>query len=295
MIKITVFTPTYNRGYVIEKLYRSLQKQRFYNFEWIVIDDGSTDNTNLIFQRILADSNRFPITYLKVENGGKHRAINKGVQIAKGELFFIVDSDDFLTDDALEKIIEVEESINEKEKSSFAGLCGNRGYSKNEIIGSTYEGQFLDITQLERAKYGISGDKAEVFYTRILKKYPFPEFKGEKFITECVVWDKIAYDGFKLRFFNEVIYICNYLPDGLTAHSKEHFIASPRGYGLYIYQCGKYGKTYGVEKWETYWLYYHEFKDKLSFFAISNNLHINPIKFWIRLFGMKIFYKLYDR
>ena len=292
---ITVFTPTYNRGYIIKNLYQSLKRQSVKNFEWIVIDDGSTDNTEDFFIDILSDNNLFMISYEKVANGGKHRAINRGIKIAKGELFFIVDSDDYLTDDAIEKIIALEASIPDDEKKNFAGICENRGYSEKEIIGKSFSKDgYLDITMLERDKYGIYGDKAEVFYTDILRKYPFPEFKGENFLTECVVWDKIAYDGFKLRFANDIIYICNYLPDGLTAHYDELFEKNPAGYGLYIYQSGKNGKLCGFEKWKEYYKYYHRFKPKLGLKKTASYLHINPIVLCIRIFGMKVFYKLYD-
>ena len=123
-MKITVFTPTYNRAYIIEKLYHSLQRQTFKDFEWIVVDDGSEDETEDLFKKIQKDKNLFEIRYIKQKNGGKHRAINKGIEIAKGELFFIVDSDDYLIDTALKTITEIEESIPENEKKQFAGVCG---------------------------------------------------------------------------------------------------------------------------------------------------------------------------
>jgi len=95
-LKITVFTPTYNRGYTIENLYTSLQQQSYTNFEWLVIDDGSMDNTKDLFAIWENDQKKFTIRYHWIENGGKHRAINKATDLAKGELFFIVDSDDYL-------------------------------------------------------------------------------------------------------------------------------------------------------------------------------------------------------
>ena len=172
--KITIFTPTYNRAYIIEKLYYSLKSQVNKNFEWLVIDDGSNDDTELLFQKIQKDNNDVKIRYIKKENGGKHRAINLGVELAEGELFFIVDSDDILTKDAVQKIIEWEETITDKSK--FAGVSGNRGYEENKLIGKTFLGEFIDATSLEREKYKILGDKAEVFYTKILKKFKFPEY-----------------------------------------------------------------------------------------------------------------------
>ena len=210
-MRITVFTPSYNRGYIIEKLYKSLKAQTYRDFEWIVIDDGSTDNTKDLFDVWKQEDNDFPIIYKRVENGGKHRAINTGVSMARGDLFFIVDSDDYLVEDALATIDEIEKSIPEGEKSSFCGVCGQCGYTEKISIGSTFCGELLDITVLQRERYEIAGDKAEVFYTKILKRYPFPSFEGENFLTEAIVWDRIAYDGYKMRFFNKIIYITNYL------------------------------------------------------------------------------------
>ena len=294
-MRFTIFTPTYNRAYIIENLYRSLLRQTFRDFEWVVIDDGSTDNTKELFNSFLNDDNRFfELKYKKVENGGKHRAINSGVKMAAGELFFIVDSDDYLSDNALEIANNIENSIPNNTKNYYAGICGLRGYSSNNIIGTTFNGDFLDITSLERGKHNITGDKSEIFYTNVLKKYPFPEFDGENFITECVVWDKIAYNGYKLRFFNKIIYICDYLTDGLTAQSDELFNKTPKGYGLYLYQCGLFGKTFGVNKWLTYLKYYYQFRDRLSFKQIANNLNIPPVIFKFRIIGMQIFYRLYD-
>ncbi len=295
-ILVTVFTPTFNRGYIIKSLYESLKRQTLKDFEWVVIDDGSTDNTEELFRIFKDEHNTFDISYEKVTNGGKHRAINRGVKKARGKLFFIVDSDDYLTDDAIEKIIKLEATIPNEKKDTFAGVCECKGYSKDKIIGKTYLGEgYLDITMLEREKHGIYGDKAEVFYTEILKKYPFPEFEGEKFLTECVVWDKIAYDGYKLRFDNDVIYICDYLPDGLTAHYEELYDKNPEGYGLYIYQSGVFGKIRGLEKWKEYYRYYNKFKSRLGLKRTAEYLHMNMFILLFRMFGIKAFLKIYDK
>lgn len=293
-MKITVFTPTYNRAYIIEKLYNSLLEQTFTDFEWIVVDDGSTDNTEELFEGILYNENLFEIRYLKVENGGKHRAINKGIEMASGEMFFIVDSDDYLPADALMQIANTERTIPEEQKSGFAGVCGIKAYTPEIWVGSTFHGsEYLDITSLEREKYQISGDKAEVFYTDVLRKYPFPEFEGERFLSEAVVWDRIANDGYKLRFFNHPIYICDYLPDGLSANCGEHFEKSPRGYALYITQSIAFGKLRGLKKWEQVRSYYNQFSGKLRKKEIANNLRMNGLCLAVRMFFMRVFYKLY--
>lgn len=292
---ITVFTPTYNRGYVIEQLYNSLKRQTFKNFEWIVVDDGSTDNTTEIFKKIQEENNFFKTIYIKTENGGKHRAINHGINYANGELFYIVDSDDYLPDNALEIIATVEKTIPDEVKNKFGGVCGIKGYQDGSFIGTTFSDDYLDITMLDRGKYNISGDKAEVFYTSLLKNYPFPEFSGENFITEAVVWDRIAFDGYKLRFFNDITMICEYRSDGLSAQGEDLLYRNPKGYGMYLSQRATYGKLFGVDKWNAYLKFYYKLRQKYSFNKIAGFLNISPIILWVRLFGLRLFYKIYDR
>ncbi|MFL0268924.1 glycosyltransferase family 2 protein [Candidatus Clostridium radicumherbarum] len=226
---ITIFTPTYNRAYRLNALYQSLKRQTYSDFEWIVIDDGSLDNTIDLFEKWKLEANSFNIKYLKVDNGGKHRAINKGVTLAEGKLFFIVDSDDYLTDDALEKVVKWEATLS-KDQTNFAGIAGAKGTSEKNIIGTSSNIAYIDSTSQERFTCGITGDKAEVFYTDILRKFPFPEIEGENFITESVVWFAIGKAGYKLRWFNDIIYIAEYLPDGLTSSENTIFKSNPKGY-----------------------------------------------------------------
>ena len=228
--RVTVFTSTYNRAYLIENLYNSLKRQTCKEFEWIVVDDGSTDGTAELLTQWVLEENEFNIIYMKVKNGGKHRAINKGTDLANGELFLMVDSDDYLVDNAIQKIVSWRETI--REMTGFCGIAGNKGYEEKTMIGESFEGDYIDATSLERDKYNIKGDKAEIFYTQILQKYKFPEINGENFMTESVVWNAIANDGFKLRWFNEIIYIAHYLTDGLTYHAQEIALKNPKGYLL---------------------------------------------------------------
>lgn len=274
-MKITVFTPTYNRGYIVEKLYKSLQQQTFTDFEWLVIDDGSKDSTEDLFKIWMNEKNSFPIRYKKIPNGGKHRAINMATDIANGELFFIVDSDDYLTEDALESIVKWEHSLTEKKL--FCGVSGNKGKSENEIWGNTFNGDYLDATSLERNKFNITGDKAEVFYTDILKKYKFDEFEGEKFITEATVWERMANDGYKIRWFNKTIYLCNYLNDGLTQNINEVFAKNPKGTACYINQQIKFYKPNIMGKLANYNLYYNFVKRNIGIKQASEYLGINMV------------------
>ena len=232
--KITLFTPTYNRGYIIEKLYRSVQRQTFRDFEWIIIDDGSIDNTEEIVSRWVQEDNDFPIRYYKKENGGKCRAINYGLDLAQGELFFIMDSDDYLTDNALERVVYWESTI--AKKKMFMGVVGNRGtsetYSPNRPLGAPYKDGNVFERYPEYTKDVIDGEHAGVWYTEIHRKYKYPEFEGENFLTPCITWNRMAHDGYKVRIFDEIIWVCNYLEDGLTMQGNMRFIKNPAGAGL---------------------------------------------------------------
>lgn len=231
---ITVFTPTYNRAYRLPELFQSLKNQTSKEFEWIVINDGSTDDTNKLFDKWLHEDNGFNIVYKEVPNGGKHRAINVAVKMAATDAFFIVDSDDYLLPEAVEKVGKWFSQIADDEE--FAGVSGLRGTTPTEPIGGfgSFEGEYVDCTNLQRHLYHLLDDKAEIYKTSVLKKYPFPEFEGEKFLPESVVWDHIARDGYKIRWFNEIIYICEYLQDGLTASEDKKFMDNPKGFLTYL-------------------------------------------------------------
>ena len=215
---ITVFTPAYNRAHLLHVLYNSLKNQTSFNFEWLIVDDGSKDNTKEVVDGFINECDKFQIRYYFQENHGKHVAINYGVQLAQGDKFFIVDSDDWLSSDAIEKIHIFFEEIRGFE--DFAGVAGLKLYGNGELVGTTFDKEYVDCTSLERLKYKINGDKAEVFYTNVLKNYPFPVFEGENFLGESVVWYRIANDGYKIRWFNEGIYFCEYLEGGLSSTSN---------------------------------------------------------------------------
>ena len=227
---ITVFTPTYNRVSTIKRLYQSLIEQSNYRFEWLIVDDGSKDNTEELVTKLITTCTLFPIRYYKKQNGGKHTAINKGAELAKGFLFFIVDSDDYLINNAIELILSWEKSISSEK--GFAGVSGNCGYNTSELIGKTFEGEYVDGTALEREQNNIYGDKSEVFYTEILRNYPFPVFENEKFLTESIVWNRIAADGYKLRWFNKIIYLAEYRDDGISKKYSRLLAENPKGYAL---------------------------------------------------------------
>lgn len=230
MCMITVFTPTYNRGYIIQQLYNSLILQSYKDFEWLVIDDGSTDDTEELFKSFIAER-KIKIYYSKVKNGGKHRAINKGLELAQGNFFFIVDSDDYLPSNALERVSFFTKQI--ESEDAFAGVSGLRIYPDGRKVGGEAKYTTLDTDSISiREKFHVKGDMAEVFKTEILKQYPFPEFDGEMFISEGTVWSRIA-QKYNLRYFYEGIYICDYLEDGLTKSIRKHHRNSPKGTMLF--------------------------------------------------------------
>lgn len=236
--KITLFTPTYNRAYILDTLYRSVQRQTFRDFEWIIMDDGSSDNTEELVRSWLNDGNDFPIRFYKVPNGGKCRAINRGLELAEGELFFTMDSDDYLTDDALEKVALWFDDLDPD--GDIKGIVANRGYAVWETNNYLFDEAYLDKTLLDiyaftrDGKQVFDGERAFVFFTDFHRKYLYPEFSGENFMGEAVAWNRMAADGYKMRFFNEIIWVYEYKDDGLTKAGSSIFLKNPRGYGLLL-------------------------------------------------------------
>lgn len=225
-LPITVFTPTYNRAYLLPRLFESLCKQTFKNFEWLIVDDGSTDNTAEVVERLQNHPDRtFPVRYYKKENGGKHTAINLGVKEARGELFFIADSDDILPPDSLENVIFEWKSI--KDNRSFGGICGLDSTFEGKLIGSGLPFDKIDGTSIDvRFRLGVTGDMKEVFRVSVLKEFPFPEINGERFCPEVLVWNRIA-TKYQLRYINQIVYMAEYQQDGITSTITRSRMESP--------------------------------------------------------------------
>ena len=238
-ILITVFTPTYNRAHLLTRLFQTLKQQTISDFEWLIVDDESSDDTATVVQRFREGKNQFAIQYYKQKHGGKHRAINLALKHARGRYFFIVDSDDWLPENAIELLKSWLQEI--QGIPGFCGVAGQKALADGKSVGSSFEGKdYVDASSLERKKLHIEGDKAEVFDVEILKAHPFPEFDGEFFVTEAVCWNAIAADGYKLRWYNEPVYYCEYLEDGLSksgANDLRGHIANFQGYTFYIRQC----------------------------------------------------------
>lgn len=214
---ITILTPTYNRASLLPRLFDSLLRQTYKDFEWIVVDDGSTDDTREVVANLKEKcGGAFPMGYVYKANGGKHMAINIGAERARGELLFIADSDDLLTDDALETVANSWHDISDDK--SFAGIAGlDITMDTCEVIGSGLPQEHIDCNAIDiRYRHHVTGDMKEVFRTEVLREFPFPEFAGERFCPEQLVWFRMA-RRYRLRYINKPIYIADYQPDGITA------------------------------------------------------------------------------
>lgn len=250
---ITVFTPAYNRRQTLDRLYKSLCRQTSFNFEWLVVDDGSIDNTKEFINSISED--RFAVRYYYQENGGKHRAINKGVKLALGEWFFIVDSDDYLTDDAISSL---EKPLKEIELDNrFCGIVALKIDQDYRVIGTSFRYDVIDTDFITiREKYKKRGDTADVVRTSILECYPFPEIENEKFCTEAVVWNRIA-QKYIARCVNKEIYICEYMSGGLTEIYEQIMDVSPYCSMIYCKELVSYNQVTFINKILFFMRYLH--------------------------------------
>lgn len=226
---ITVFTPVYNRAHTLDRLYDSLLRQSFKDFEWVVVDDGSTDESVKKIKNYI-NKNELNIKFIQNSHGGKHRAVNSGLKVADGKLFFMLDSDDWLTDDALEKVIKWEKRIPKDTKCS--GLCGCMIDPDGKLISKGLKEEYIYMPLTQMIKRGVDGDHADILFTEVFKKYPYPEIEGEIHIAPGVPFIRMANDGYNLLFFNEVVYIAEYGPDGLTAMGDKKSIDNFQGYTL---------------------------------------------------------------
>lgn len=229
---LTVLTATYNRANLLPDLYASLCRQSNQNFDWIIIDDGSNDGTQSIVKKWMAEEHTFTISYHHIPNGGKNRAINYGVKLVQTPFTLIVDSDDYLTDDAisfyhhnLPEIID---------KNNIAGIAGLRGSDINSPLNKvTYPtNTFILANNLERSKHNLQKDACEVYRTSILLDHPFVVWKNEKFSPEEIVWNQIALEGYSLRWYNKVTCIVRYQENGLTKNSFNLIRRNPMGYAM---------------------------------------------------------------
>lgn len=225
-MELTILTPTYNRGYILNRLYESLLNQKNQNFEWLIIDDGSNDDTSRVVEAFIKDE-KLKIRYIKQNNGGKHRALNTGIKNIETELVFIVDSDDYLLPDAISEVLKLHQVY--AKDNNVCGYSFLRCFPDLQINGSQFKSSpYLSDYVTCRMNEGIDGDKAEVYKTDILKKYPFLEVPNENFLFEDYVWIQMA-NSYKTVHVNIPIYVGDYLEDGLTKNIDKKKVSNPIG------------------------------------------------------------------
>ena len=256
MKKITIMTPTYNRGYILPKAYESLLRQTNKDFVWMIIDDGSTDNTEEIVKKWIKD-NKIKIEYYKKENGGKHTAINYALDVVKTDYIIIaLDSDDYFVDEALDVVI----SKLDNSKKGLVFLCDDENRSGRNIINYDIE-KLKDASISKAITSGIFNAGAIfVFKTDYIKNYKFPVFDDEKFfnegymlyqLDEPMVWIK---DALCIREFND---------DGLTKNIFKTYIKNPNSW--YLYNKLRYEKSINIKNKIKYKIY------EITFGILSGN------------------------
>lgn len=246
--KLTILTPTYNRGELLKKLYQSLLIQTYKNFEWVIIDDGSTDDTEKIVSELKKEG-YLPIKYKKKENGGKPSAHNEGVMLASSDLTVICDDDDYFIEGALSSIIETWESACKK---GIIGMIGYRGTAGGEPLGGHIfpDKQYAHIEEI--FPFDQYFDTTQIYRTDILRSKLFPISFGEKFIPEVWLWKELDKMG-KLVIIPKVLEVCVYREDGLTKTNSQTMWNNPKGFALYFKQ--RYEEARGFKRIKYYNIY----------------------------------------
>lgn len=229
---LTIFTPTYNRKETLKRLYNSLCNQTEKDFEWLIVDDGSLDDTECLVKEWI-NAGVIKINYYYQKNAGKAAAHNKGVELSQGKLFVCVDSDDELTKTAVTEIKEVYKSFNDSDIGIIAYKYNTKNNNsvtfikdvniKHSTLGDLYN------------KYGMTGDTMLVYKSSVIKKYSFPQYAGEKFMPEAYLYDLLDQEG-TLYVLRRKLYGCEYLDNGYTANIARLLYSNPQGYFAYINQ-----------------------------------------------------------
>lgn len=246
---LSIITPTYNRAHLLHRCYESLVNQTDKDFEWIIVDDGSADNTETVVSTF--DDALFPITYVRKENGGKHTALNAAHAQIHGRYTLILDSDDYLTESAVAQVRAGWERYADLENIGIVTFLRGTDLTTPYCSASATDVP-VDILRYRRTIHH-SSDCCEVIRTELFLKYPFPVFEGERFVAECALWNRVA-QTHKCVYINEVIYICEYLAGGLSDSGRSMRIRNPKG-GMftselrmnphnYLEQRVKYGLLY---------------------------------------------------
>lgn len=232
----TVLTPTYNRAHTLARVYESLAEQTFQDFEWLVVDDGSTDNTRELVLGWQQQAS-FPIRYEWQHNAHKKTAFNRGVREARGELIVALDSDDRLDMNALYVMAQAWSAMDPSERSAFVAITGLCARPDGHIVGDMFPADVFDTTAIDMSfKHHVEGEKFGCMRTDVLRRFPFPE-DVPGFVPESLVWRAMARAGYLTRFVNQVFRV--YYESGgasgdtLTRHSHETG-GAPHAQGLWL-------------------------------------------------------------
>lgn len=229
MVTLTVFTPTYNRAYCLPRAYEALKRQTCKDFEWIIIDDGSTDNTRELVAGWLEADNAFAIRYVYKDNGGMYTGYNAAIAIAETELAVCVDSDDYLTDDAVGKIVTY---WNVHRHEGHAGIVGLDCFASGEVLGDEFPQQHtINLIDLTIGKYDLNNrDRKIVVRTDLYKSVaPMKEFPGEKDFNPHLMHLQISLTH-DFLVMNEKLCVVEYQPDGMTNTVFKQYLRSPRSF-----------------------------------------------------------------
>lgn len=229
---ITILTPTYNRARLLNRAYESLCRQSDIDFEWLIVDDGSSDDTGVVVDRWLSEK-KINIRYIYQENSGKAAAFNNGVMNAAGEVCMCLDSDDYLADGA---IANISRELHNIENQSIAGIIARKRDTNGHDLGDKFPGniRYIDTFSLSE-EYECYGEWTLIYKTSVLRNFLFPNIENEKFITECVIYDSIA-QSYNMLLLDKVIEICEYQTEGYTSNIISNMLKNPTGYKIYYAQ-----------------------------------------------------------
>jgi glycosyltransferase involved in cell wall biosynthesis len=243
----TVCTPTFNRAGLISRAYESLAQQTLQDFEWLVVDDGSTDNTREVVEALAAEG-KIPVRYFRKSNGGKHTALNLAVREAKGDLFTVIDSDDWFEPRALERMKHHWDQVPVSERPRLKGVCGLFAYETGEIVGDKFPSDVMEADDLDiDVRFCVEGDKIGFTRIEVMREFPFPENVNgpveQSFIyfPESIVWHRMG-RKYPTRFVNEVFAIKEYQKEGISNRTRIIQAENAKAYLLGIYEiltCGR--------------------------------------------------------
>jgi len=221
---LTIFTPTYNRAYILPKLYNTLKNQADKNFVWLIVDDGSSDETKELVQSF-KDENLIEIQYIFQENKGKHFALNNGLRNTKTEFFCVIDSDDYLGDNVIEEMEVLSKKI--ENDNQIAGFTFIRFSEKTNFHKEKYGKKEWIVSGRAEYDWEFPGEMIYCYKTKIHQQFYFPEFEGEKFCPESLVLRRIE-RKYKILFTDKVLAFGDYLDDGLMSNYYQLLLKNPK-------------------------------------------------------------------